>query len=68
MTKDSLSLLALFFSCLEQILEPEWACEGIERKRINFWSETALTGDFECAPGPPQCAQVPTAAAALSKC
>lgn len=42
-----------FFSCPEQILEPESAWKGTEWKRITLWSETALTGDSQCAPGPP---------------
>lgn len=67
MTKASLSLLAPFFSCPEQILEPESACKGMEWKRINLRSETALAGDFQRAPGPPKSAQFPTAAPALSK-
>lgn len=51
--------LIFFFSCPEQILEPESAFKGIEWKRINFWSEIGLTGDFQCTPGPPSVPRFP---------
>lgn len=65
MTKDS--LYSLFLSCPEPILEPESACKWMEWKRINLWSETALAGDFNSAPGPPKSAQFPTPAPELSE-